>query len=140
MSPARHAGDPKSRRPCSGTRCQPVGEQHGEQRHEDGAEEQEEALVAPDVTIKAPAVATAVTRTMSSPCGTRGTAFWSETAAEYAFANASSVPVTRSAKSATIAANPPATTAAGSAAGSPRSRESTSTTPSASSQASGTNI
>ena len=87
-------------------------------------------------STSAPAVATPVTRTISSACGARGNAFCSDIAAEYAFANASSVSVTRSAKSATIAAKPPATTAAGSAAGSPRPRESTSTAPSASSQAS----
>ena len=56
------------------------------------------------------------------------------------FAKASSVSVTSSAKSATIAANPPATTAVGSAAGSLRSRERTRTTPRASSHASGNEV
>ena len=88
--------------------------------------------------MSAPTVAIPVTTTMSSFCGACGTAFWSDTAAEYAFAKASSVSVTSSANSATIAAKPPATTAAGSAAGSPRSRESTSTAPSASNHTSGT--
>ena len=80
--------------------------------------------------VSAPIVATTETPTRSARCGSSGARFWIETAAEYAFANASSVSSTVTASSASTAPTPPAATATGSAAGSVTSREKKRTAPS----------
>ena len=79
-----------------------------------------------------------MTITIRSRCDTRGKRFWIETAVEYTFANASSDSSTVSAPSASTDARPPAATAAGSAAGSDRSRESRRSAPIGKSQSVGT--
>ena len=87
---------------------QPVREQHAEQRNEDRAEQQQEALVAAHVDREcAGGRERPSAPTISARCGTRGRRFCVETAAEYTFANASSVSSTVSASSASAAATPP---------------------------------
>ena len=80
--------------------------------------------------VSAPTVATTQTTVTSARCGSSGARFWIETAAEYEFANASSVSSTVTASSASTAPTPPAATATGSAAGSVMSREKKRTAPS----------
>jgi hypothetical protein len=76
-------------------------------------------------------VATADDSRIRSRCGTAGNRFWSETAAEYVFANASSVSSTVRASSASAAAAPPPAIATRISSGwsGSRPRERTSTEP-----------
>ena len=80
--------------------CQPVREQDGEQRNEERAKQEQKGLERDEADRERPSRPNpAKTTTSSSRCDTPGTRFWSDTAPEYALANASSVSVTVSANS-----------------------------------------